>query len=456
MNRTTTMIVAVVVVIIVVAAAAAIVLSNNDGENRSSVNASQLQIMGNANDDYTIDDSDMEILDSILAGNANITEYPLADANDDGVVDEKDKALLQDIIDRKQGITIHVICLGTDGKETTVPCTYPLRNVVTYATNMQLPVLYANGGQYIAGYFTSTYEVAEASINDKATDLGGSSRSISDAAWANFTQLAAGVSTGIGAFMTDYSAADQITDLRKADLDAAGIPLIIYASADAESEMTTVLTLGFLFGGESEKMGVEYAQAGWDVLNKLKESVGGLSDEEKVSYICCTMWIYICENDSTYNTTAASAGGIPYYKINSDFASRYSGDSSTKMSSVEALSNYKDVGSIISNRSMDWGLTADKMDAMYIDCWENERDGHPTYEYFVGLENKLVFINNLLPGAVKLAYMAHALYGDQFSLEWANSVLQDYIDMGTAPLQNQTLDTIPAYVDYDAYQSAKA
>lgn len=455
MNKTTTMIVAVVLVVIVIVAAVAVVLRSGSNEDGNSIIASQLQIMGNVNDDYTIDERDMEILDSILAGDASFEDYPLADANNDNVIDENDKTLLQNIIDRVEGITVYVICLDINGNNTVVECDYPLRNVVTYATNMQLPVLYANGGQYVAGYFYSSYDVAEASLSS-AVDLEGSSRSISDAAWANFTQLASSIDTGIGALLTDYSAIAAITDQRIADLDAAGIPLIIYASADAESELTTVLTLGFLFGGDCEDLGVEYAQAGWEVLNEIEERVGDLSDDERTSYICLTMYFYICQNDSTYNTTAESAGGIPYYKVNSEFASIYAGSSSTSMSSVEALSNYMDVGAIISNRSMDWGMTAEEVAETYIECWEHVSNGHPTYEYFVGQEDKVVYVNNILPGAVKLAYMAHALYGDLFSLEWANEVLQTYIDMGTEPLEGQTLDTIPAYVDYEIYQSAKA
>ena len=148
MDKKTTMIVAaaVVVIVVIAAAAAAITRGGGDGDPGESI-ASQLQIMGNANDDYTIDDKDMEIVDDIIAGTKSFTDYPLADANNDGKVDASDKQLLQDIIDRKSGTVLRVMCLDTSGNNTVVDVEYPLRNVVTYATNMQLPVLYANGGQ---------------------------------------------------------------------------------------------------------------------------------------------------------------------------------------------------------------------------------------------------------------------------------------------------------------------
>lgn len=458
MSKTTTMIIAAVVVIVIVVAAVAVVLTQNGGSDSGEGTeiASQLQIRGNANDDYTIDDRDMDILEAVMSGEETLADNPLADVNDDGVVDEQDRTLLQDLIDRKAGTTVYVMCLDRAGNNTTVECTYPLRDVVTYATNMQMPVLYANGGQYIAGYFTSTYDVAESSISDTATYLGGSSREIPDSAWMSFTQLDASLDDGVGALMTDLSAVAQITDARQADLDAAGIPLIIYPSADATDEITTVLTLGFLFGGDCETLGVEYAQASWDVVDSIRDAVSGLSDDEKVSYICCTMWNYVCQNDSTYNSSPAVAGGIPYYEVNPQFADAYAGDGSTVMSSVEALSNYQDVGVVINNRSLDFGLDAQSMTDTILECWEHERSGHPAYEYFKGLEDRTVFINNVLPGAVKLAYMAHAMYGDDFSREWADGVLQEFIDMGSAPFEGQTLDSIPAYVDWEMYQSVKA
>ena len=192
----------------------------------------------------------------------------------------------------------------------------------------------------------------------------------------------------------------------------------------------------------------------WDVIDAIDAKLGSLSDSERVSYICCTMFIYICENDSTFNSSAATAGGIPYYKIDSEFKEKYKGDSSTKMASTEALSNYKDVGSIINNRSMDWGLTAEGIKELIVKTWTHDNKGIPSTEYFKGFEEKLVYINNLLPGAVKVAYMAHAMYGDDFSREWADSVLEDFIDIGSKPFEGQSLDSILAYIDYDTYKVA--
>ncbi|MBR6203676.1 MAG: Ig-like domain-containing protein [Candidatus Methanomethylophilaceae archaeon] len=421
------------------------------GEGDSST--AQLMILGNANDDDTIDSKDLKIVNDIIAGSKKLSDFPMADVNNDGKVDSADVDLLNKII-KRESTTLYVACLGVDGKETVVEVKYPLRNVVTYATNMQMPALFANGGQYIAGYFASSYDVAESSISASAVDLKGNQRQITDEAWANFTALDAKLASqgGIGAVLVDHSGIAQFTESRMADLKASGIPMIDYTSADAVDELQTVLTLGFLFGGDCEKVGRDYAKLGWDVKEKVQSEVSKMSSSDLVSYICGTMYIYVCGPDSSFNTTAATAGGVPYSTLNADFASKYT-KNSTKMSSTEALSNYTDAGIFINNRSMDWGLTAAEKADLIKDTWDHSNSGVSSREYFKDFEDKLVYVDNLLPGGVKIAYMAHAMYGDTFTREWADGVLQSYIDCGTLPLAGQTLDTVLAYITFDDFKA---
>jgi len=452
-NKTAIIAVAVVAVLVIAGAGAFLIMNNNSGGEDYKNIESKLMIRGNANGDYTIDKEDLDIINNVKDGKEGYTleKYPLADANNDGKVNDSDVNLTKDIIDRKQGITMYVVCLDVDGKDTTVSVKYPLRNIVTYATNMQVPTLFANGGQYIAGYFASSYEVAEDSINEKAVDLKGNQRQIDDAAWANFTALDAKLQSegGVGALLVDHSGIAQITDSRKADLDAGGIPMIDYSSADATDELTTVLTLGFLFGGDSEKIGLKYAKLGWDVKEKIESTLKNKAD--KKTYICGTMYIYICGANSSFNSSATTAGGIAYAEVNEEFNKTYT-KNSTKMASTEALSNYTDAGIFINNRSMDWGLDEDEIKEMIIDTWDHDNKGVSSREYFKDFENKLVYVNNLLPGGVKLAYMAHAMYGDLFTREWADGVLKDYMGLDTAPFKDIKFNEVLAYITFDDYK----
>jgi hypothetical protein len=417
---------------------------------------SPLMIYGNANEDYTIDAADLAIVDDVITGSKTLIEYPFADANADGKVDSADREIVQKLINR-ESTEVYVYSLDMNGDFVPVKAQYPLRNIVSYASNMTMPVLYANGGQYMAGYFSFSYEVAGASLGGEA--LGGEARAIGDEAWANFTALDAKLAaegSGIGALLADFSGRAAITDKYQQDLAEAGIPLIMYGSADAEIELYTVLTLTFLFGEETEAYGLQYVQGGWDVIQDIRKVIATMPADDANTYIALTMWIYICQNGSTFNSSPILAGGVPYYTVNEEFAAKYAGTGSSKMASTEALANYTDVDKLINNRSIDWGLDADATKAEIIDTWDHYSKGVSYLEYFHGFEDKLYYINNLLPAGAKIAYMAHALYPELFSMEYADAVLQKLIDEGCVPFAGQTLDTILCYIDQDVYNNAKA
>lgn len=451
---------AVIVVLIIVAAAAVIMMGNDGSDERRTVEIeSALMLRGNANNDYTIDQSDMDLLEEVISGERTLEDCPLADVDDDGKVDETDRRILQDMIDRKADTTLYVMTMDSHQNAATVKVQYPLRNIVSFGTNIEMPCIYAGGGAYIAGYFSKSYSAAEASISSAAVNLHGSGRTITDATWANFTKLAADIKDqgGMGAFLVDYSAISQITDSRVADLNDAGIPTLIYESADSVVEAATVLTLSYLFGTETEKTGLQYAALMDSVKSQIDGKIGDLSDDERTSYIAFNMNIYIAGPMSTFASTGKTAGGIYYSEVNADFKEKYGGETnSSKMQSVEALSNYSDVGKLINIRSIDWQVTQEDIDAAIITSWEKEVGGAPTYEYFKGFEDRLVYINNLLPGAAKLAYHAVALYGDLFSYEWADGILQQCIDMGLVPLQGFDIEQLVPYFDKAVYEAAKA
>lgn len=455
--KTSTMAIIVVAIVVVagVCVGAYALTSNEDSDVAIE---SSLMIRGNADNNYTIDQNDMDIVEDVMNGEKSLEDYPLADVNDDGVVDSKDVSILQDMIDRKEGTTVYVQSLDIYGNEVTVPVTYPLRNVVTHTTNMDMPLVYSGGGQYLAGYFSMSYTNAQASISSTAVDLEGSSRTISDTAWANFTSLDSSLqsSGGIGALIVSYDGIAQITESRYSDLQAADIPLLVWAAADASVESKVVITLSYLFGTETESIGADYAELYDKVMSQIDDALSGYTDDEKTTFIAFTMYIYICQTDSTYNNTAKTAYGLHYSEVNEEFASTYAGTGSTKMQSVEALSNYSDVGALINNRSMDWQTSEEDVADIIVSTWEHSNSGVSSTEYFEGFEDRLVYVNNLLPGPAKLAYTVAALYGDLFSYEWAGEILQECIDMGLIPLQGYTVDELVPYFDYDLYQTYKS
>jgi len=439
-----------VVAVIIIAGVGIYFFAGSHNDSSAEKLSSSLLVYGNANEDLVMDSSDTAIIQDIIDGKKSFADYPMADANQDGNVTADDLTVVKALI-AGTSTTAYVQCLDLSGNSTVVAVAYPMKNVVPFGTNIVEPFLYVGGGAYTAGYFVSSYKNLEASMSG-AINLGGSARTISDVAWKNFMQLDSSLesSGGIGALLVDYSAKSQITDSYVSDLKDAGIPVITYASADQVQEIATALTLGFLCGKTTEKLGLSYAELSLKVYNEIQSKVYQKTDENKVSVINLTMYIYVCQNDSTFNQSPQYVGALCYYNINSAFKTAYAGSNSVKMEATDALANYDDADYLINNRSLDVGQT--DIDAAMVEIWDKY------ISYFQNLDDykNLVYINNLLPGACKLAYLAAALYPDQFSDSWADSVMQSFIDGGYAPLEGQTLSTIFTSFDYDDYVAAKA
>ena len=81
MNENTTKIIAVVVVLVlVVAGIAAFMIFNNGSGKGASIDAA-LEVYGNADNDYKIDEADKTVINKIIKGEDGYTleKYPLAD-----------------------------------------------------------------------------------------------------------------------------------------------------------------------------------------------------------------------------------------------------------------------------------------------------------------------------------------------------------------------------------------
>jgi len=457
MDKKTIAIIAAVAVVAVVIIAAAVIMTSGKDTSKSDVRYG-LQIMGNADEDTTFSQKDVNIIEAIIKGDLNAKDYPYADADNNGKINDKDVALVKDIIDRKSGITLYVVNVdpSTDGEKGIVTeVKYPISKIVPYGVNIIEPIVAIDGGKNVAGYFAKGYPVNEESMNGE--DLKGGSRSIGDAAWKNFITLDSKV--GVDAFIISYDNKAQLLDTYRADLEAAGIPLICYAAANPDGEVTGALTIGFLMGGESEKLGQKYAQIYEKVLDKVDKVTKNLKDDEKTSCLSMIMYASFCQNDSTYNNTGAAAGGIPYYKVDPAFAEKYKGTGSTALSSVEAMADiYPD--KILNYRSIDQVTSAAEINSEIIETWEHENSkkisAKMLFEYAEMDNDDFYFINNILPSPVKVAYSLFIQYPDSVTKEWADSVLQEFIDDGFTSYKGKTIaENFVTIFDYQDYLDLK-
>ena len=116
--------------IILVASVVVIVLN----EERDWPVGEGLEIYGNANGDWSIDEEDLEYIQAIIDGDLNATDYPYADANRDGTVDAADLEQVQALID---GTADYIWIL--DGNSDPIKVSLPVERIgVEYLSNAEL------------------------------------------------------------------------------------------------------------------------------------------------------------------------------------------------------------------------------------------------------------------------------------------------------------------------------
>lgn len=91
-------VIAVVAILIVSGAAGVLLLNLNNNPDRGYVPSTGLEVFGNANEDWKIDEDDLTALEEMIAGERDPTA--MADANNDGVIDEDDLEQVEAIINR--------------------------------------------------------------------------------------------------------------------------------------------------------------------------------------------------------------------------------------------------------------------------------------------------------------------------------------------------------------------
>lgn len=468
-------IIAILAVIVVVAGGAgAFVLLNNNGNSKTVERVdTALAVYGNANNDTDIDNKDSTLIQEIIDGKKDAKDYPLADANNDSKIDSNDIDVVKNIIDKKVK-SVYISCMDPNGKAVAKEVSYPVKNIALIGTNMIPVAINAGAVPAVAGWYQSStvYDNVEKPLSDKVPSFGKAGRAaLSDALWKKFTEkdteLETNTGTGIQAFFVDHSLGKAISDKIRTDLDAAKIPEIRLSVADPYQDISATMMIGFLVGGETETTARNYAEKSFDVLTNIKSKLSSLTEEQKTTYIGITMSNYICENDSTFGQIGAYVSGIPYYKVNSEFSTTYEGDGSTVMNSTEALSNFaikaklgdkRGIENIFSNRTIDFKV-ADR-NATIVSEWEKTCSGGAkgsTWDYFKDLDCKdhLWYINNMLPGACKLAYAAACMYPGLYSMEDANKVVADFAKF-CPTLDGATVENSTFCFGYSDYMSAKA
>lgn len=441
-------IIVLIVVVLIVAAAGMFLLAGDDEDEHKDYSeidvSTSLAVYGNANEDALINDYDVDILNDIINGKKSMSDYPLADANRDGRITQEDVDIVKKLMNHEP-CEVYAVCLDNSNNQTAVKVNYPLDNIVVCDSNMKATVLYVNGAEHVAGFFKVNYPNLEAPLVEASTNLGDSLST----GWSNFTALDAKLASegGVQAFMTSSSTSGLALEQQYVDdLNDASIPFLVFATTDVKDEISVSLLLGFLFGEDNEVVAQRYAEESWKVLNRIESTTGKLSDSQKATAISITMGMYVSKNSSYNYDTIRAAGGLPYFEVNSDFKAAFDVNKSTRITTGETLINYDDADCLVSIRSID--SKSSDLNATIVSTWDKY------YTYFNDLDDyqSLIYVNNLLPGAIKLAYIFEYMYPDLIGSGYGDSVfatiagISSYLDGCTT----ENTATAFSYAEYKA------
>ncbi|MGI6472304.1 MAG: hypothetical protein ACOX1N_04490 [Candidatus Methanomethylophilaceae archaeon] len=406
-NKNMTLIIAAILVIAATVIGAGVFLYKGSGGSGDYVPHTSLPILGNANEDDRIDQDDIDIINDIIDGKKELSDYEFADANNDGKVTAADRKIVQNIIDGEPTKAFVI-----DQNESVIEVQYPLKNVVTVNADMLSMFILIGGENSIAGFVASNYAVEQQVVVDAgATKLAGT-REINNANYSGLIALDADLHEegGIGAIfaMTDAAVSDKIDDI-----NAAGIPVLRIKCSAPIDQVNACLTIGVLLGTEVEEQARDYYEkthALYDMIdNKLKD----LSDDEKVKCISLTMWRYITEIDSAYTQVTEAAGG--------NNLTIFPGDTSSKLETEDAITMFDAAEWMISFRTRDY-IVDD-----VVETWENANNSylHAGKAY---IDGNMVFINASMPVPCRVAYCAEIFYPELFEEGFGDKIFQEYVD----------------------------
>ncbi|MCL2147826.1 MAG: dockerin type I domain-containing protein [Methanomassiliicoccaceae archaeon] len=382
---------AVVAVVAVVAAGAGafFLINSSGGKWKSDDNSGRLAVYGNANNDDYIDERDIDMIRSIIAGEAEPTQY--ADANCDGAINEKDIEFVRRMIDHQQDRIF--IPVPYDGGTTVSEINYPLRNVC------------------IAGYETITVTKSIGMVNEIVCLSGVSGASFDRILYSDVYDLPIVGGTvwtvspdeiskyNVNAIVT----MDSASYLPNHDIfEKAGIDVVRITAANGIKSLSGIVTLGYLFGAEerANKL-MEFFE---DILTEVGDKVGGLSYDERVTSLFVTMSNYIEGPSSEYYELTVIAGSRNLADWAPARQQFFIGDEWLFEEKYQA-------DFIVHSRSLGLGPVDPK------EMWD------PFVVYFTEMkaykEGGYFMLNFSLPPVLRIAVMAGMFYPDLFGEGWA-------------------------------------
>lgn len=433
---------AIVVVIIVVIAAvsvAAYAMIGDDDDDEVPALGSSLEVYGNANGDYVIDETDRSLAESIIRDNLEWEEtYPFADANYDGVVDEADLEQIDAIINASatNRVVIYHNAQDPDGRYV-VDTTYPILSA-SMSTAQTTTILLKTIGivNEIVGinYSDTTPTTSDAYVYADYFDIMVEERRVGSGSGVN-VDAASNLVTEYGMSAYIYSSSSSRIS-NEAQLEGAGIDCIQVADgvADPDDFNCAVLLLGFLFdNGSNGYMDVAIRYVEWvnefwaDMQQHLEPVTSGAM--EKKSGVASSMSTYISVKTSTNTDVIVQAGMYcPVADRNSSTGGTtivYNGDTDTWLNNIDL-----DYVVILKGSSEGWSW----FDKDYSPESLPHTANSSSYSYHVNnfrtlecfMEGNVFIVSTMMPAPLKSAVIAEHIYPELFDEGWASEYLYEF------------------------------
>jgi len=414
MASKTTMIVAVAVVAIIVVAAAAVFFMGGGNNDKRLDIESALPVYGNANEDYIIDQKDIDLIQEIIDGKKSLSSYPLADANCDSKVDSADIDKVKSIIDKTATTVWHINQI--DSAKTPTESKWPIKAAVGFAT-MNIAVYYKMLGiedRIKAVAFSN----AAPPDYDLIPGLKNAARGSTSSTSFEYEEASKYVtSDGVTAIVTSVNSTylknwqdfeDHNIDVIR--IDATGVKV--------NSFLSSVLLLSFMFDTLDDGKAYKICEFSEGVMKDVTEKAKTITTP--VVAIACNTAGTLTSPTSDYTLLLKEAGA----KLIDD--SRYTGSVNMKNDSgawiyevqLDKMIGVR-VGSALGGSWYMGTITQEKLNEMYdylklLNCYKN---------------NDCYCISGELPIPLRLAYAAEALYPDIYGQGYADKYHQQFCDM---------------------------
>ncbi len=438
MNSKVIIAVAVVVVLVGAGAGAFFLMKGDDKKDKDyTMDGADLKVLGNANGDRTIDQSDVDLIKSYVNDSKEVKDYPLADANNDGVLDQSDIDLVTAIAAGQEAIVWHINYKDADGNGTMdtqlVSTKFPVSSTIISASANTAILCYLVGineevkGAAYSGTSMDKY-LYEKTFRDtkKVTQVGTSATTIPIES-GNIGSDKTISASNVSCLLTDWNKT-YITNEDKFEAAHVDVVRVAASSFDPVVYTHSILLLGFLFQKE------DIANKTLDLYNEtydnIKDAVSGI--EKKHKAVASSMEGYVSSEDSDYTQFLVAAGaefGLEGYNFGGSSAILVADNLG-----IYDTTKY-DFDYIVHVRTT---LGYDTKTSTYASDWQKYTAAYARWQHS---DTGQYLVSGVIPVPARIAYCAYAMYGAEvsdLSLDWANDIHAKFIQMYPGDYKNES------------------